>query len=104
MPVEEIEKLRLQSRARTIRVKVGEKGILRFFQDHGRVETRSKSFGQLCFSCADRTFDRDVAEVQSAPMISSRVVRTVAALIVALCAAACASAPPAPPPPKPPPG
>jgi hypothetical protein len=34
---------------------------------------RCESLCQMRFACADRTFNRDVAELQGAPMISSRL-------------------------------
>ena len=72
MSVEQIEQLGLQRGARTVRVEVGEEWILRLLEHDSRVETRAEPLGQRRFAGADRTFDRDVAEVQGAPMISSR--------------------------------
>ena len=100
--VEQIEELRLQRGAGPIGVEVGEKRILGFLEHEGRVEARAEPFGQRGFARADRTFDRDVAELQGGPMISSR--RRAARccgrccarrsrLAFALAAAACASAP-----------
>ena len=67
MPVEQIEELGLQRGAGAIGVEVGEKRILGFFEDERGVEARAEPLGQRRFAGADRTFDRDVAEVQGDP-------------------------------------
>ena len=72
MAVEQIEELRLQRRAGTVGVEVGEKRILGVFEDERRVEPRAEPLCQRGLAGADRSFDRDVAELQGAPMISSR--------------------------------
>src|SRR5947199_163282 len=72
MPVEKIEELRLQRRARTIGVEVGEKGIVGLLEHDRRVEARAESFGERSLAGTDWSFNRDVSELQGAPMISSR--------------------------------
>ena len=64
--------LRLQRSARPVAVEVAEERILRFFENERGVEPRREPLRECRFACADRTFDRDVAELQGAPMISSR--------------------------------
>ncbi len=66
MAIEQIEELRLQRRAGTIGVEVGEKRIVGFFEDERGVESRAEPLGECGFAGADRTFDRDVAELQGA--------------------------------------
>ena len=70
--VEQVEELRLQRRAGTVGVEVGEERILGFFEHDRRVEARAEPLGQRGLARADRPFDRDVAELQGGPMISSR--------------------------------
>ena len=65
MAVEQIEELRLQRGARPVGVEVGEKRIVGFLEDERRVESRAEPLGQRGLAGADRTFDRDVAEVQA---------------------------------------
>ena len=72
MAIEQVEELRLESCARTIAVEISEKGIVGVFEDEGCVEPRRQPLCQRGFACADRTFHREVAELQGAPMISSR--------------------------------
>ena len=72
MPVQQIEQLRLQGGAGPVGVEIGEERILRFLQDDGGIETSAEPFGECGFACADRPFDRDVAELQGGTMISSR--------------------------------
>ena len=72
MAVEQIEELRLQRGAGPVGVEVGEERILGVFEDERRVEPRAEPLGQRRFARADRSFDRDVAELQGGPMISSR--------------------------------
>ena len=70
--IQQIEKLRLQRGTRAVGVKIGEKWIFGFFEDERRVEACAEPFSEQRFTRADRTFNRDVAELQGAPMISSR--------------------------------
>ena len=72
MAVEQVEQLRLQRGAGTVGVEIGEERILGFFQHDRRVEPCAKPLGERGFARADRAFDRDVAELQGGPMISSR--------------------------------
>jgi len=69
---QQIKELRLQRRAGTVGVEVGEKRIVGFLADDVRVESPAEPLGESGFPCADRPFDRNVAEVQAGPMISSR--------------------------------
>src|SRR5260221_574132 len=71
MTVEEIEQLCLQRRAGTVGVEIREERILHFLQHDRGVESRAETLGQRGFPRADRSFDRDVAELQGGPMISS---------------------------------
>ena len=64
--------MRLKRGAWTIAVEVGKEGILAIFEHECRVESRRESFCEYGLARADRTFDRDVPELQSEPMISSR--------------------------------
>ena len=66
MPIEEIKKLRLQRRARTARVEVGEERIVRFLQHDRRIEPRAETLRKSGLARTDRSFDRDVAELQGA--------------------------------------
>ena len=72
MAVEQVEELGLQRGAGPVGVEVGEKRILGFLEHDRRVEARAEPLGQRGLAGADRTFDRDVAELQGGPMISSR--------------------------------
>ena len=72
MAVEQIEELRLQRRAGPVGVEVGEKRILLFLEHDGGVESCAQPFGERRLARADRSFNRDVAEVHAGPMISSR--------------------------------
>ena len=71
MPLEQVEELRLQCRARAIGIEVREKRILGVFEHKRGVEAGGEPLGKRGFARADRSFDRDVAELQVAPMISS---------------------------------
>ena len=66
MAAQQIEELRLQRRAGPIGVEVGEKRVLGFLQHDGCIEMRADAFGQCGFACADRSLDRDVAELHGA--------------------------------------
>ena len=72
MAVQQVEELCLQSGARTVAIEIGEKRIFGLFENEGRVEPRRQPLCQRGFAGADRTFHREVAELQGAPMISSR--------------------------------
>ena len=72
MAVQQIEELGLQRGAGPVGVEVGEKRIVGFLEHDRRIEPRAESFGQRGFARADRSLDRDVAELQGGPMISSR--------------------------------
>ena len=58
--------------ARAAGVEISEERVLRFLQHDRRIESRAEAFGQRGFACTDRSFDRDVAELQRGTMISSR--------------------------------
>ncbi len=66
MSIQQIEELGLKRRARTIGVEVGEERIVVFLEHERRVEPRAEPLGQRRLAGADRTFDRDVAEVHGA--------------------------------------
>ena len=70
MALEQIEELRLQGRARTIGVEVREERILGVLEHERGVEAGGEPLGKSGFARADRSFDRDVAELQGDPMIS----------------------------------
>src|SRR5262249_36615902 len=72
MAVQQVEQLCLKSGARTIAIEIAEKRIFGIFEDEGCVEPRRQPLCQRGFACADRTFHGEVAELQGAPMISSR--------------------------------
>ena len=61
MPVQQVEELRLQRRARAPAVEVGEERILAFLEHRGRVEPRRETFGERGLADADWSFDRDRA-------------------------------------------
>ena len=99
--VEQIKKLRLERRTGTVGIEVGEERILGFFQHHRGVEARAEPLGENGFACADRTFNRDVAEGQGGTMISSPTavpMRSTTGLVLALAlgGAACATVPTVP--------
>ena len=52
------------TRTGTVGVEIGEKGILGFLQHDGGVEACAEALGERGLACADRPFDRDVAERQ----------------------------------------
>ena len=64
MAVEQVEELRLQRGAGPVGVEVGEKRILGFLEHDRGVEPRAEPLGQRGLARADRSFDRDVAELQ----------------------------------------
>ena len=115
MAAEKVEELSLQRRARTIGVEVGEKRIVGFFEDDGRVEAGAEAFGECGLADADRSFDRDVAKLQGGPddiiatrhctprarhareSREARMRRSAILLALVISAARCGSAPPAPP-------
>src|SRR4029077_13577316 len=70
--VEEVEELRLERAAGAVGVEVGEERGLHFLQHDRGVEPRAEALRHSGFARADRSFDRDVAELQGGPMISSR--------------------------------
>ena len=58
------KELRLEGGARDDPRRSRQKRILRFVEDHRRVEARSEAIGEQRFSDAGRTLDGDVAEIQ----------------------------------------
>ena len=74
MAIEQVEELGLQRGAGAVGVEVGEKRIVDLLEDDRRVEARAEPLRQRRLAGADRTFDRDVAEVQATPMISFAIV------------------------------
>ena len=66
MAVQQIEELRLQRGAGLVGVEVGEKRIVGFLEHDRRVEPRAEPLGERGLARADRSFDRDVAELQAA--------------------------------------
>ena len=73
VPRQQVEELRLQRGAGSVRVEVGDEGIVGLLEDDRRVEARAEARGQRRFADADGAFDRDMAKLQGDPMISSRV-------------------------------
>ena len=63
--VEQVEQLRLERRARTVGVEIGEKRIVGFLKHDRSVEPRAEPLRQRGFSRADRALDRDGAERQA---------------------------------------
>ena len=70
---EEVEQLRLKSRPGTIGVEIGQERVLGVFEDDGRVEAAGQALGQHGLADADRSFDRDVAELQDAAQYIGRL-------------------------------
>jgi hypothetical protein len=70
MAVQEIEELRLERSPGPIGIEIGEERVVGIFEHDGRVDARAEPFGERGFAGADRSFDRDMAELQSGPMIS----------------------------------
>ena len=66
MAVEEIEELRLQRRAGTVGVEVAEKWVLHFFQHDRGVQSSAEALRECGLARANRSFNRDVAELQGA--------------------------------------
>src|SRR6185312_6325400 len=95
--IQQIEQLRLQRRAGTIGVEVGEKGIVGFLEDDRRVEARAEPFCERRFARANRPFNRDVTELQGGVDDIIALVRILIFLTAAMALSSCASAPPAPP-------
>ena len=60
MTVEQIEKLRLKRCARTLVVKIGEKGILGVFEHGAAIDSMGQPLGQSGLADADGAFDSDV--------------------------------------------
>ena len=58
------EQLCLEAGARTVRIEVGEKRILRFVEDNRRVETGAEPIGEQRFPDAGGPLDGDVSEIQ----------------------------------------
>src|SRR4029077_16271355 len=98
MAIEQIEQLRLQRRAGTIGVEVGEKRVVGILAHDRRIETGGEAFGQSGLASANRTVDCDVVEVQAAEKyIRIFMRRALAPCLFPVLAARCASAPPLPP-------
>ena len=66
MPVEEVEELCLEGGAGSVGVEIGQKRIFHFFQHDRGVDSRAEAFRQCGFARPNRSFDRDVAELQGA--------------------------------------
>src|SRR5262245_43808240 len=64
MAAQQIEELGLQRGSGTISIEVGEKRIVAFLEYDRCIEACAEPLGQRSLAGADRTFDRDVAELQ----------------------------------------
>jgi hypothetical protein len=71
MSGERVEQLRLESGARPIGVEVREERVFSIVEDYRRIEPRTEPIGECGFADAERTFDGDVPEVQSAGSIAA---------------------------------
>jgi len=65
MTVQQVEELRLERGAGTVRVEIGEERVLRFLEDDAGIEPRGEAFGERGLARADRPLDGDVAEVHA---------------------------------------
>ena len=62
--VQQIEQLRLKSGSRTIRVEIGQEGILLIIAHERRVHASREPFGERRLSRTNGSIDRDVTKVQ----------------------------------------
>ena len=66
MAVEEVEELRLKRGARAVGVEVAQKRVLHFLQHDCGVESSAEALRECGLARANRSFNRDVAELQGA--------------------------------------
>src|SRR5512143_704145 len=72
MPLKKVEELCLECGAGPVGVEIREERILRVLEYERRVKPGCEPLCERGLACTNRSFDRDVAELQGATMISSR--------------------------------